>query len=52
MNLFRFLPFFALGGAGIEYLMINWRPYDVNFYEVYKRKEAKKIAAERLNNKS
>lgn len=37
-----------IAGAGIEYLMINWCPFGVNFYEVYKRKQAKEIAIKRL----
>lgn len=28
--------------------MITWHPFGVNFYDVYKRKEASKIAARRL----
>lgn len=38
-----------VAGAGLEYLMITWRPFGVNFYEVYKRKQAKEIAESRLN---
>lgn len=41
---FRTIPFFVAIGAGIEYLMITWRPFGVNFYEVYKCKQAKEIA--------
>lgn len=37
-----------VAGAGLEYLMITWCPFGINFYEVYKRKEAEKIAAKRL----
>jgi len=39
----------VVAGASLEYLMITWRPFGVNFYEVYKRKQAKEIAANRLN---
>lgn len=46
---FRAIPIFVIAGAGLEYLMITWRPFGVNFYEVYKRKQAKEIAANRLN---
>jgi len=46
---FRAIPIFVIAGAGLEYLMITWRPFGVNFYEVYKRKQAKEIAAIRLN---
>jgi len=38
----------VIAGAGLEYLMITWRPFGVNFYEVYKRKQAKEIAANRF----
>jgi hypothetical protein len=32
-GLYRFLPFFFLFGASLEYLMINWKvgPHQVNF---------------------
>ncbi|CAH1738529.1 unnamed protein product [Aphis gossypii] len=46
---YRAIPIFVVAGASIEYLMITWRPFGVNFYEVYKRKQAKEIAANRLN---
>lgn len=49
MKYFRAIPVFVAIGAGIEYLMITWRPFGVNFYEVYKRKQAEEIAADRLN---
>jgi len=45
---YRAIPIFVIAGAGIEYLMITWRPFGVNFYEVYKRKQAKELAANRL----
>jgi len=45
---YRAIPIFIVAGAGLEYLMITWRPFGVNFYEVYKRKQAKEIAADRL----
>lgn len=47
--IYRAIPLFMIAGAGLEYLMITWRPFGVNFYEVYKCKEAKIIAAKRLN---
>lgn len=46
---YRAIPIFVVAGASLEYLMITWRPFGVNFYEVYKRKQAKEIAANRLN---
>jgi len=48
---YRFIPIFVVAGAGLEYLMIAWRPFGVNFYEVYKNKQAKVIATSRFNNK-
>lgn len=48
---YRAIPIFVVAGASLEYLMITWRPFGVNFYEVYKRKQAKEIAANRLNEK-
>lgn len=49
INIYRAIPLFMIAGASLEYLMITWCPFGVNFYEVYKRKEAKIIAAKRLN---
>lgn len=44
-GLYRFLPFFFVFGASLEYLMINWTvgPNQVNFYTSLKRREAEKI---------
>jgi hypothetical protein len=48
---YRFLPYFFLLGASIEYLMINWKagPNQINFYSVLKRNKAKSIIKEKLD---
>jgi len=45
---YRFLPIFFLLGAALEFTMINWRVGEVNFYAVYKRKQAHRLALERI----
>ncbi|KAI0218812.1 Small integral membrane protein 4 [Lamellibrachia satsuma] len=47
-GLYRFLPFFFLLGATVEFSMIKWTVGETNFYSVYKRKEAEKQALELL----
>ncbi|KAK2168317.1 hypothetical protein LSH36_18g08026 [Paralvinella palmiformis] len=43
-GLYSFLPvFFVLGGL-LEFSMINWTVGETNFYSVYKKKQAKRIA--------
>ena len=50
-GLYRFLPFFFLLGASLEFSMINWTVGETNFYRTYKKRqaldyiEAKKYAA-------
>ena len=39
-GLYRFLPFFFLLGASLEFSMINWTVGDVNFYKTYKKRQA------------
>ncbi|XP_012281522.1 small integral membrane protein 4 [Orussus abietinus] len=43
-----FLPVFFFLGAGIEFAMINWKPGQVNFYDVYKRKAVEKAVEQKL----
>ncbi|KAL4226605.1 Small integral membrane protein 4 [Mactra antiquata] len=31
------MPFMFLCGAAVEWLMINWRPNGVNFYDTYRK---------------
>lgn len=48
-GLYRFLPiFFVLGGL-LEFSMINWTVGETNFYKVYKKKQAKRIAQLQLD---
>jgi len=50
LGLYRFLPFFFVLGAALEFSMINWRvnqdnPNDeINFYKTYKRRRAEEVA--------
>merc|ERR1712140_24017 len=39
-GLYRFLPYFFLLGASLEFSMINWTVGDVNFYKAYKKRQA------------
>ncbi|XP_026275728.2 small integral membrane protein 4 [Frankliniella occidentalis] len=41
---FAFLPVFFVGGAALEYVMINWHFGEVNFYRTFKRRQAKEQA--------
>ena len=41
---YRFLPVFFVGGAVLEYLMINWHVGEVNFYKSYKKRRVQEIA--------
>lgn len=45
---YRFLPFFFVGGAGLEYLMINWHFGEVNFYKTFKKRRVQELVDERL----
>lgn len=47
-GIYRFLPVYFILGAMLEFSMINWRVGEANFYGVYKRKQAQKIALEQL----
>jgi len=39
-GLYRFLPFFFLLGASLEFSMINWTVGETNFYRTYKKRQA------------
>jgi len=52
LGLYRFIPVFFLVGGCIEYCMIHWHVGEVNFYKVYLRKEARKIAMRELDEDS
>lgn len=47
-GIYRFLPFFFVFGALLEYSMINWKPNGVNFYAIYKDKRVDKEARRQL----
>ncbi|GAB0099290.1 Small integral membrane protein 4 [Sergentomyia squamirostris] len=47
-GVYRFLPAFFLLGAALEFSMINWTVGQTNFYNTYKKRQAKIIAEERL----
>jgi len=40
LGLYRFLPFFFLLGASLEFSMINWTVGETNFYRTYKKRQA------------
>lgn len=47
---YRFIPVYFILGAALEFSMIKWNAGGVNFYKVYKRKQAEKaLAAEGLS---
>ena len=48
LGIYRFLPAFFILGAALEFSMINWHVGEVNFYRTYKRRQAEKLAQERL----
>jgi len=37
-GVYRFLPFFFLLGAGLEFSMINWTVGETNFYRTFKKR--------------
>jgi len=39
LGVYRFLPFFFLLGAGLEFTMINWTFGQTNFYKTYKKRQ-------------
>ncbi|XP_055710051.1 small integral membrane protein 4 [Phlebotomus papatasi] len=47
-GIYRFLPAFFLLGAALEFSMINWTVGETNFYNTYKKRQAKIIAEEKL----
>jgi len=40
LGLYRFLPFFFVLGAALEFSMINWTVGETNFYRTYKKRQA------------
>ncbi|KAL3852982.1 hypothetical protein ACJMK2_016579 [Sinanodonta woodiana] len=43
-GLYRYMPFFFLLGAALEFSMINWTVGETNFYRVYKKNQVEKEA--------
>lgn len=43
LGIYRFLPFFFVLGATLEFSMINWTVGETNFYSVFKKSRAKYI---------
>ncbi|XP_042890317.1 small integral membrane protein 4-like [Penaeus japonicus] len=48
LGMYRFLPMFFVLGAALEFSMINWHVGEVNFYRTYKKRQAKDIALQEL----
>lgn len=40
LGVYRFMPFFFFFGAGLEFVMINLKVGEANFYTVFKRRQA------------
>ncbi|ESN95788.1 hypothetical protein HELRODRAFT_114577 [Helobdella robusta] len=49
-GMYRFLPVFFVLGAVLEFSMIKWQVGEVNFYSIYKKKQAQKIILAEMNN--
>ncbi|CAN8001343.1 unnamed protein product [Ixodes hexagonus] len=45
---YRFLPAFFILGAALEFSMINWTAGKTNFYNTYKKRQAKKAVEAEL----
>lgn len=43
LGLYRFLPFFFVLGAALEFSMINWTVGETNFYKTFKKRQAENI---------
>uniref|UniRef100_A0A0K8TQB2 Small integral membrane protein 4 n=1 Tax=Tabanus bromius TaxID=304241 RepID=A0A0K8TQB2_TABBR len=48
-GMYRFLPFFFVLGAALEFSMINWTVGETNFYKTFKKRQAKNIVEEKLH---
>uniref|UniRef100_A0A1Q3FJK5 Uncharacterized protein n=1 Tax=Culex tarsalis TaxID=7177 RepID=A0A1Q3FJK5_CULTA len=48
LGIYRFLPLFFGLGAALEFSMIHWRVGDTNFYNTFKKRQAKDIVEEQL----
>ncbi|XP_055541216.1 small integral membrane protein 4 [Wyeomyia smithii] len=47
-GIYRFLPLFFGLGATLEFSMIHWRVGETNFYNTFKKHQAKDIVEEKL----
>lgn len=47
-GVYRFLPVFFCLGAGLEFSMIKWRVGKINFYDTYKKREARNLIEDKL----
>ncbi|XP_043934818.1 small integral membrane protein 4 [Protopterus annectens] len=47
-GIYRFMPFFFVLGAGMEWFMINVRIGQETFYDVYRRKRSEREYQEKL----
>jgi len=47
LGLYRFLPFYFLLGAALEFSMINWTVGETNFYKTYKKRQALNLLEQR-----
>ncbi|XP_049277376.1 small integral membrane protein 4 [Anopheles funestus] len=47
-GIYRFLPIFFGLGAALEFSMIHWRVGETNFYNTFKKRQAKEIVEEKL----
>ncbi|XP_041977286.1 small integral membrane protein 4 [Aricia agestis] len=48
LGMYRFLPMFFVVGAALEFSMINWQVGQINFYNTFKKRQAKNIVEEKL----
>jgi len=42
-GIYRFLPFFFVFGAALEFSMINWTVGETNFYSTYKKRQLQNL---------
>ncbi|XP_058818613.1 small integral membrane protein 4 [Topomyia yanbarensis] len=47
-GIYRFLPLFFGLGAALEFSMIHWRVGETNFYNTFKKNQAKEIVEEKV----
>lgn len=43
LGMYRFMPFFFVLGAVLEFSMINWTVGETNFYKTFKKRQAENI---------